>query len=76
MTQLIAKEPVAPSGRGVLTLRGVGVTYPSGMCALKPVDLSFTPGEFAVLLGASGAGKSTLLRSINQLVQPSTGSVS
>jgi phosphonate transport system ATP-binding protein len=75
MTQLIAKEPVAPSGRGVLTLRGVGVTYPSGMCALKPVDLSFTPGEFAVLLGASGAGKSTLLRSINQLVQPSTGSV-
>lgn len=75
MTQLFAKEPAALSGRGVLTLRGVGVTYPSGMCALKPVDLSFTPGEFAVLLGASGAGKSTLLRSINQLVQPSTGSV-
>jgi phosphonate transport system ATP-binding protein len=75
MTQVNGTGDGAPTSNGALALNGVGVTYPSGLCALKPVDLRFAPGEFAVLLGASGAGKSTLLRSINRLVEPSTGSV-
>lgn len=60
----------------MINLDGVGVTYPDGTLALHPVDLAFRQGEFTVLLGLSGAGKSTLLRTLNQLVVPSSGTIS
>jgi phosphonate transport system ATP-binding protein len=54
----------------------------SGLCkrygtyeALRQVNLSFSAGEFVVILGPSGAGKSTLLRCINRLTAPSHGEV-
>jgi phosphonate transport system ATP-binding protein len=55
--------------------KALEVTYPNGYKALHCTTLSITQGSFVVLLGTSGAGKSTLLRSLNGLVQPSTGSV-
>lgn len=58
----------------MIDLEGVSVTYPGGVQALKPTDLSFG-SEITVLLGTSGAGKSTLLRSINRLVDPSSGTI-
>lgn len=58
-----------------IELRGVGVTYPGGAIAVRDVDLAIAAGEFAVLLGPSGSGKSTLLRTINRLIEPTTGSV-
>ncbi|MCS3903139.1 phosphonate transport system ATP-binding protein [Methylohalomonas lacus] len=60
----------------MIRLDGVGVTYPDGTLALHPLDLTFRQGEFTVLLGLSGAGKSTLLRTLNQLVVPSSGTIS
>lgn len=59
----------------ILQLDNVGVTYPGGVSALRATRLTFRRGEFTVLLGRSGAGKSTLLRTINHLVQPTTGRV-
>lgn len=53
----------------------VSLTYPNGHQALKNVSLTFTPGEFVVIVGLSGAGKSTLIRSINRLVSPTSGSL-
>lgn len=61
--------------RPVLRLENVGVTYPGGVVALRSANLQFREGEFTVLLGLSGAGKSTLLRTLNLLVQPTTGQV-
>ncbi|WP_304466041.1 amino acid ABC transporter ATP-binding protein [Tropicimonas sp. IMCC34011] len=42
---------------------------------LKDVDLSVTPGEVVVIIGASGSGKSTLIRCINGLEEFQSGSL-
>jgi phosphonate transport system ATP-binding protein len=62
-------------GQPWLSLEAVGVVYPNGFEALRPTSLQFRRGELCVLLGLSGAGKSTLLRTLNHLVEPSTGRV-
>lgn len=59
----------------ILELRDLHKTYLGGVHALQGVNLSVRPGEFLVLLGLSGSGKSTLLRSINRLIEPSSGEV-
>lgn len=43
--------------------------------ALDGVDLDVARGEVVCLIGASGSGKTTALRSINRLVEPTTGRV-
>jgi phosphonate transport system ATP-binding protein len=59
----------------MLTLHGVGMTYPNGVMALAPTCISVPKGRFLVLLGPSGAGKSTLLRCMNGLVMPTQGDI-
>ena len=43
--------------------------------ALAGIDLTIEAGSFVALVGASGSGKSTLLKTINRLVEPTTGRV-
>ncbi len=54
---------------GMLKFENLTVTYPSGVQALKGVNLEVKEGEFLVIAGVSGAGKSTLLRCINRLIE-------
>lgn len=43
--------------------------------AIKNINLTFDKRETVVILGSSGSGKSTLLRCINNLENPTSGSV-
>lgn len=44
--------------------------------ALQNINLEIKPGEFVSLVGPSGCGKTTLLRTIADLQQPTSGSIS
>jgi NitT/TauT family transport system ATP-binding protein len=59
----------------MLTLKGIGKTYPNGLAALDAVDLTIAEGSFTSIVGPSGCGKSTLLRMIAGLDKPTSGSI-
>jgi phosphonate transport system ATP-binding protein len=59
----------------MIELRNVSKTYPNGTHGLRNINLTFSKGEFVVIVGLSGAGKSTLLRSINRLHEITSGEI-
>ena len=59
----------------MIELKDVSVVYAGGVAALRNVSLTIGRGELVVIVGLSGAGKSTLLRTINRLVEPTSGEV-
>lgn len=59
----------------ILTVASLDKVYPSGMIALKNVDLTIQRGEIFALLGPNGAGKTTLISIICGLVMPTHGTV-
>ncbi|MDP5308193.1 ABC transporter ATP-binding protein [Paracoccus sp. 2205BS29-5] len=58
-----------------MTCVGLAKTYPGGVQALRPIDVTFAEGQTTALVGPSGCGKSTLLRLVAGLEQPSAGEV-
>lgn len=59
----------------LVSLRGIGKSFPNGVRALAGLNIDIRPGEFVALLGPSGCGKSTALRIIAGLTEPSEGVV-
>lgn len=57
-----------------LKISNLSKIYPSGVQALKNVNLTISNGMFG-LLGPNGAGKSTLMRTIATLQEPDSGSI-
>jgi osmoprotectant transport system ATP-binding protein len=53
----------------------VGLTTPDGRVILDQVDLTIETGSTTALLGRSGSGKTTLLRTVNRLIEPTSGRV-
>ena len=58
-----------------IRFENVSVRYPNGTLALDDVSVDIAPGEFVAIVGLSGSGKSTFIRSINGLVQPTSGKI-
>lgn len=58
-----------------LEIKNLIKTYPTGVQAVKGIDLSVEQGDFYALLGHNGAGKSTTIGIISSLVNKTSGSV-
>ncbi len=59
----------------IVIVNDLNKKYPSGLQALKSVDLDIMRGEIFALLGPNGAGKTTLIGVICGLVRPTSGTV-
>lgn len=68
----MAPEPVPPPE---VVCTGLSKTFDGGTEAVRPIDLTFAPGQTTALVGPSGCGKSTLLRMVAGLDAPSAGNV-
>ena len=53
----------------------VSKRYAGATDAVANVSLTIAAGSFVALVGSSGSGKSTLLKTINRLVEPTSGRV-
>jgi len=65
----MSSSPVA------LSISQLTKTYPSGLEALKRIDLQIHKGEIFALLGPNGAGKTTLISIVCGIVNASSGVV-
>jgi sulfonate transport system ATP-binding protein len=59
----------------MLSINGIGKTYPNGTVAVRDVTLTIGAGEIVAIVGGSGCGKSTLLRLLSGLDHPTTGTI-
>jgi ABC-2 type transport system ATP-binding protein len=59
----------------IISVSNLSKTYPSGLTALKNINLDIRRGEIFALLGPNGAGKTTLISVICGLAVQTEGSV-
>jgi osmoprotectant transport system ATP-binding protein len=60
---------------GAIEFRQLCVEAPGGRRLLDNISLALAEGTTTVLLGRSGSGKTTLLRTINRMIEPTSGEV-
>jgi osmoprotectant transport system ATP-binding protein len=58
-----------------IEFRNLCFALPQGRLLLHDISLSIEEGTTTVILGRSGSGKSTLLRTVNRLIEPTSGEV-
>lgn len=59
----------------MIEFRDVGKRFDDGTVGLESLSLTAREGEITVLVGPSGCGKTTSLRTVNRMVEPTSGSV-
>lgn len=58
-----------------IEFRDVTFTLPQGRNLLDAISLAIEEGTTTALLGRSGSGKTTLLKTVNRMIEPTTGDV-
>lgn len=58
-----------------IEFREISFTTAQGDLLLDSISLSLEQGSTTVLLGRSGSGKTTLLRTVNRMVEPTSGTL-
>ena len=59
-----------------IIINDVVFNYPNGFCAIDGVSLNIDKGEKIAIIGQNGAGKTTLVKMMNNLLRPTSGSIS
>ena len=57
----------------MIKFENVDKVYGNGVKAMDNVSLTIEQGEFVAIIGLSGAGKSTLIRTINKMIDITSG---
>lgn len=59
----------------IMSIENLNKEYSKGKSVLKEINFNIKQGELLSIIGPSGAGKSTLLRSINRMIEPTSGKI-
>jgi len=59
----------------MIDVKDLHFTYPTGLEALRGINLTIDDGEFLAIMGQNGAGKTTLVKHFNGLLKPTKGEV-
>ncbi|MFA5364165.1 MAG: ABC transporter ATP-binding protein [Candidatus Bathyarchaeia archaeon] len=59
----------------MIEVKDLYYSYPTGLEALKGIDLTVNDGEFLAVMGQNGAGKTTLVKHFNGLLKPTKGAI-
>lgn len=59
----------------MIYIQDVSLEYPTGIKALKDINITISKGEFVFIVGSTGSGKSTLLRLLYRDLVPTEGTV-
>jgi energy-coupling factor transport system ATP-binding protein len=59
----------------MIEVKDLHFTYPTGVEALRGINLTIEDGEFLAVMGQNGAGKTTLVKHLNGLLKPTTGEI-
>ena len=59
----------------MIDVKDLHFTYPTGLEALRGINLTIDDGEFLAIMGQNGAGKTTLVKHFNGLLKPTKGEI-
>lgn len=68
----ITLKPRITSGNDVLTVEGLGKSFPP-LTLFEDLNFSVKRGERVAIIGNNGTGKTTILKILNEIVLPDTG---
>ncbi len=71
LKRAVIPADVAP----LLDVRGLSLTFPSGLKAVDGVSLTVRPGETLGIVGESGSGKTTMGRCLLRIYDPQAGKI-
>jgi energy-coupling factor transport system ATP-binding protein len=61
--------------KAVIEAHSLSHTYPSGLEALRGIDVTVYEKEFVAVMGQNGSGKTTFVKHLNGLLKPTRGRV-
>ena len=59
----------------LIEIQSLHHTYPSGLEALRGIDVAIHAREFVAIMGQNGSGKTTFVKHLNGLLKPSKGKI-